>query len=88
MKIKITYLPEEAREIGIDLAVLQLRHPGSKVRAGSCGSDQRQVYLKSYSLASRQLTPCDFCRHTSLISVSRKQCNGCPAEPVAAYLGL
>ena len=88
MKIKITYLPEEEAEAAADLAVLQLRHPGSKVRTGSCGPNQRQVYLKVSSSAVRQLTPCDFCQHTYSFSMSNKPCSVCPTEPVAASPGL
>jgi len=80
MKVKLIYPPEEAAEAGADLALLQLRHPGSKVRTGTDRPDQRQVYLKTAG-ASRRLTPCDLC---GLAPPGRdKPCSVCPAEAVA-----
>lgn len=80
MKWKCTYVPEEQREVDADLAALRLRHPAGKIHAGTVVTDQRQVYLKVRPGAGRQLTPCDFCRHTQPSDDAVKPCSVCPAE--------
>lgn len=45
MKHKISYLPEEEQEATADLAELQRRHPGAKVRKSDAHPPFKHIYL-------------------------------------------
>jgi len=81
MKWKCIYSPDEQKAVNTDLAVLQLRHPAASIRSGAPGHERRQIYLKAMPGKERQLTPCDFCAHTTDENV--KPCGKCPAVPKA-----
>ena len=77
MKIKLIYSPGEKSEVDVDLALLRLRHPESKVHSGTDRPEQQQVYLKTVG-DSRPLTPCDLCGFYP--PEQNKPCDFCPAE--------
>lgn len=86
MKIKVTYLPEEQKEAAADLALLQLRHPGAKLRTSDAHPPHQMCYLQVKPESSRRLSPCDFCRYTPPSSMAGKPCSICPAEGVLRLL--
>lgn len=77
MKIKLIYSPEEKSEVDVDLALLRLRHPESKVHGGTNRLEQQQVYLKTEG-ESQPLTPCSLCAFYP--PMEEKPCDFCPAE--------
>ena len=84
LKIKLVYSLEEQSEVDVDLALLRLRHPGSKVHSGTDRPDQRQVYLKGIT-ESQQLTPCNLCGFYP--PRQDKPCSFCPAEVACTISG-
>ena len=82
MKIKITYLPEEREEAAEDLVLLQLRHPGAKLRTSDAHPPRQLCYLQVKPGSSQRLSPCNLCRHSPPFSMGGRPCSMCPAEGV------
>ena len=79
MKIKLTYKPHEEQEAAADLALLQLRHPKARPRAGRTTPALRELYIRVAPGDIRELTPCDLCRHGPSTSGGGNPCTMCPA---------
>ena len=58
MKWKCTYQPEEALEVGADLAALLQRHPGAKVRRKKGKGETLVIYLED-RLSKANIHPCN-----------------------------